>query len=109
MDEMKKILEEIALPFAYDHFEEGSAPAVPFVCYRCPQSHNFSADGKVYLSVLAFDLELYTDKKDLATEESLERVLCRHDLFFNKTEVAIVSEHLYEVTYSFELKGESHA
>ena len=46
---MVKILEEIGLPFAYDHFTEGEAPEPPFICYRTPRSNNFSADGKVYL------------------------------------------------------------
>lgn len=29
MDKMKKMLEEMKLPFAYDHFAEGESPSPP--------------------------------------------------------------------------------
>lgn len=109
MDEMLQILKEIGLPFAYDHFEEGQAPDPPFLCYLSPSSHNFGADGIVYLPVLSFDLELYTEEKDPQAEAQIETVLTAHGLFFDKTETAIPSERLFEVLYSFELKGDSYA
>ena len=52
-----------------------------------------------------FYLELYTDKKDRALEKRIEDLLIRHDQFFDKAEVYINAEDLYEVSYSFELKG----
>lgn len=33
MDKMLSILQEIQLPFAYDHFAEGESPDPPFICY----------------------------------------------------------------------------
>ena len=33
MDKIVRILEEIELPFAYDHFAEGESPEPPFICY----------------------------------------------------------------------------
>ena len=42
-----KILEELGLPFAYDHFAEGESPETPFICYLSPGSDNFAADGQV--------------------------------------------------------------
>ena len=49
-------------------------------------------------------VELYTDKKDPVTEARLEGVLDRHDIFYDKSEVWIESERLYEVLYTFERK-----
>ena len=49
-------------------------------------------------------VELYTDKKDPVTEARLEGVLDRHDIFYDKSEVWIESEKLYEVLYTFERK-----
>ena len=43
MDKIVKILEEIELPFAYDHFAEGESPEPPFICYLTPKSEYFSA------------------------------------------------------------------
>ena len=104
MDDLIKLLGETGIPFAYDHFAEGESPDPPFICYLLPQSDNFSADGKVYLKVSNVNIELYTDSKDLAVEQKLEAVLDTHGIFYDKTEVWIESEKLYEVLYSFELE-----
>lgn len=102
MDDLLKLLEETGIPFAYDHFAEGESPDPPFICYLLPQSNHFSADGKVYLKVSSVNIELYTDIKDLAVEQELEAVLDGHGIFYEKTEVWIESEKLYEVLYTFD-------
>ena len=106
MDEIMQMLSEMHVPFAYDHFEEGHAPDPPFLIFLTPESRNFAADGLVYFLVSGWNVELYTDKKEPEVEKAVEAVLSAHGLFFDKTEVYIDSEHLYEVLYSFELKGE---
>ena len=102
MDKIITILEELGLPFAYDHFTEGEGPDPPFLCYRCPNSDNFAADGTVYFPITEIDIELYTDKKDPKIEKELEDLLVKSGIFFDKTETCIESEKLYEVLYSFE-------
>lgn len=104
MDDLVKMMEEIGLPFAYDHFEEGEAAEPPFVCYLLPQSNHFSADGKVYLKITEVHIELYTDCKDLSAEQKVEAVLDKQGIFYEKSEVWIESEKLYEVLYSFEME-----
>ena len=104
MDRLLSILNNIGVPYAYDHFAEGEAPDPPFLCYLLPGSDNFSADGKVYLKVSSVNIELYTDSKDLSVEQKLEAVLDTHGIFYDKTEVWIESEKLYEVLYSFEME-----
>ena len=96
------MLEEMGLTFAYHHFTEGESPEPPFVCYLLPGSNNFSADGKVYYKINEVHIELYTDWKDLAVEQGVEAVLDEHGVFYNKSEVWIESEKLYEVLYTFE-------
>jgi hypothetical protein len=102
MDEIIKILETLGIPYAYDHFAEGEGPDPPFICYRCPNSDNFAADGVVYFPITEIDIELYTDKKDPETEKKLEDLLTGSGIFFEKTETFIDSEKLYEVLYLFE-------
>ena len=102
MEELLQMLEEMGLPFAYHHFAEGESPEPPFVCYLLPGSNNFSADGKVYYKINEVHIELYTDWKDLAVEQGVEAVLDEHGIFYNKSEVWIESEKLYEVLYTFE-------
>ena len=75
----------------------------PFICYLLPGSSNFSADDKVYHKINEVHIELYTDLKDLAVEQQVEDVLDEHEIFYNKSEVWIESEKLYEVLYTFYL------
>ena len=102
MDEVLSILAEIGLPFAYHHFAEGESPDPPFICYLTPGSDNFAADGKVYYKINEYHIELYTDRKDPELEDSVEAVLDGHGVFYDKSEVWIESEKLYEVMYSFQ-------
>ena len=104
MEYIIKILEEIGIPFAYDHFAEGESPDPPFICYLSPNSNNFAADGKVYYKINEIHIELYTDCKDLSAEQKVEAVLDEHGIFYEKSEVWIESEKLYEVLYSFEME-----
>ena len=104
MDELLQMLSEIQIPFAYHHFAEGEAAEPPFICYLIPGSNNFSADGKAYHKINEVHIELYTDLKDLAVEQQVENVLDEHEIFYNKSEVWIQSEKLYEVLYSFEME-----
>ena len=104
MEELLQMLQEMQIPFAYHHFAEGEAVNPPFICYLLPGSNNFSADGKVYFKINEVRIELYTDLKDLAVEQQVEDVLDEHGIFYNKSEVWIESEKLYEVLYSFEME-----
>ena len=104
MEKIAAVLEKIGLPFAYDHFAEGESPNPPFICYLIPNSDNFSADGRVYYKINEIHIELYTDCKDLSTEQKVEAVLDEHGIFYEKTEVWIESESLYEVLYTFEME-----
>lgn len=104
MDKIMELLSKTGIPFAYDHFAEGESPDPPFICFLLPASDNFSADGQVYFKVTEVHIELYTDKKDLELEERVEAVLDECGFFYDKNEVWIASEKLYEVMFSFEME-----
>ena len=109
MDKIISILNEIGLPYAYDHFSEGESPNPPFICYLLPGSDNFAADGRVYYKINDVHIELYTDYKNTELELKVEEVLDRYNIFYNKSEVWIDSEKLYEVMYQFETEGINNA
>ena len=102
-DEIMGMLAEVSLPVAYDHFAEGESPDPPFLVFLFPSSDNFSADGTVYQKIDELHIELYTDRKQPDVESALETVLDRHGVFYNKSEVWIETERLYEVLYSTEV------
>lgn len=101
MDELVKIIEEMDIPFAYDHFAEGESPDPPFLCYLLPDSDNFAADGRVYYKMSEVRIELYTDFKDVFLEEKVTAVLDSHGIFYEQSEVWIEEEKLYEVAFEF--------
>lgn len=101
--EIISLLSEINLPYAYDHFAEGESPDPPFVVFLFPRSVNFGADGKVYQKINVLHLELYTDAKAPDIENQVEAVLDQHGIFYEKTEVWIADERLYEVLYEMEV------
>ena len=101
MDELVKIIEEMGISFAYDHFAEGESPDPPFLCYLLPGSDNVAADGRVYYKMSEVRIELYTDFKDVSLEEKVTAVLDNHGIFYEQSEVWIEEEKLYEVAFEF--------
>lgn len=104
MKRIAELIKSMGLPFAYVHFAEGESPAPPFICYLTPGSDNFAADGRAYYKINIVNIELYTDTKDPSVEQKVESVLDANGIFYDKTEVWIESEKLYEVLYQFELE-----
>ena len=103
MEELVKMIEEMDIPFAYDHFAEGESPEPPFITYLLPDSDNFAADGIVYYKISGVRIELYTDFKNPAIEEKVTAVLDNHGIFYAQNEVWIEEEKLYEVAFEFEM------
>lgn len=96
-------MEEMKLPYAYHHFAEGESPEPPFIVFLFPGSDNFAADGVVYYKINRLNIELYTDLKNVELEATVEAVLDEHGIFYEKSEVWIESENLYEVLYQMEV------
>lgn len=101
--EVMEMFAETGIPFAYDHFAEGESPKPPFLCFLYPNEDSFGADNRVYFHVPHMDLEVYTDLKNSDLEQKIEDTLDAHELFYEKSEVWIESEKLYEVLYSVTL------
>ena len=102
-DDITNMLKEAGLPLAYDHFAEGESPEPPFLIFLFPGSDNMFADNSVYFKISQLNIELYTDKKDPELEEKLEDILTAHEIPWEKSEVWIESEKMYEVLYQTEI------
>lgn len=99
MDEttLKGILDKTHLPVAYHHWN--TPPALPYIVYLFIDSDNFGADNKVYKKANNYNIELYSEIKDTASELLIENALDAADIFYDKTETWIESENLFQVTY----------
>jgi len=91
------LLKTINLPVAYHHFT--SPPSPPYIVYLFSYNSNFGADNKVYDAEKNYQVELYTTKKDLASEALIEDLFNANDIYWDKTETYIDSEGLYQVLY----------
>lgn len=103
--EFNLILQTTELPVAYRFFPEGDKknppPNPPFICYLETDTNNFSADGVVYVKVVEFAVELYTEKKDLELEEKVEKALS--SFYWNKEEEYLDDEKCYMIVYRLEV------
>lgn len=88
---------------AYRAFPVGKAPKLPFICYLCTNTNNFDADESVYQVIQEVDIELYTAKKDEASETAVEDKLNECGLVWEKYEEYLDSENCYMITYSTSL------
>ena len=91
------LLKTTKLPVAYHHFV--SPPSPPYVVYLFSYNSNFGADNKVYDAQKNFQVELYTSKKDTASEKLIENLFDANDIYWEKTETYIDSEGLFQVLY----------
>ena len=94
---------QMQLPYAYHHYAEGEAPALPYLIYTYPQSIPYAADDGVYVQGSSLQLELYSETRDLSVERRIEHMLDDNDLVYRKSEVYIESEQLYEIIYEMEV------
>jgi hypothetical protein len=101
LEELYNILKATGFPVAYLHFKEPQNP--PFICYLVDNSQNFIADNKVYHKISDVSIELYTNKKDLATEEILETLLDQNEIPYVSDETFIESEQLFLKIYEVRL------
>lgn len=104
MDEktLYNLLESTGLPVIYRRYdvdENNPPPKPPYLVYLFAYSSNFGADNKVYQKVPHYQVELYTTKKDPATEKLLEDLFDANDIYWEKTETYIEGEGLYQVIY----------
>lgn len=100
--EIKKALEAAELPLAYRMFQEGEAPALPYLVWYVGGEVNFPADGSNYHNIQQLTVELYTRQKDMDSEETVENVLGGLGVW-SKTEVYIETEKCYQIVYDLEV------
>ena len=101
--ELNQALSSIGLPLAYRSFK--TAPNLPYLVYLFSSSNDVIADNQNYQEVSNFQLELYNNKKDPATEKLVEDKLKELKLPYTKTEVFVESEGLFQVLYLFQMIG----
>ena len=74
------LLKILNIPVAYDHFISNKDISIPFVVYREINTDTFKADGKTYYRPYNFEIELITEKKEVAIQETIEKLLTDNNI-----------------------------
>lgn len=101
--EVATMVGSIGVPFAYYQFSKETAKPCPFICFYFEDSNDFAADNTNYQRIRPLTLELYTDEKDFALEETVENTLNAHGLVYARYESYIDSEKMLMVAYTTDI------
>lgn len=96
--ELFEILKKTGYPTRYSHFSKAQKP--PFITFLSNFSNNFFADNKTFKNINHWQIELYTETKDIEAETKVEEVL--KDFCWDKTEVFLNDENVFQIIYEIE-------
>ena len=100
-DELYNLLKSTGRPVAYHHFDK--PPNLPYIVYLFTYSSNFGAEDRVYQKIDNYQVELYSEKKDLASEKLIENLFDNNNIYYEKSEVYIENEKMYQVIYEIQI------
>jgi hypothetical protein len=101
--ELLQALKSIGYPVTYGSFKSPVVP--PFITYQFAYSSDMIADNHNYVDIGNFQVELYTDKKDLAAEKKVQDKLKELGLPYRKFETFLDTENLYQILYEIQILG----
>ncbi|MBQ4030109.1 MAG: hypothetical protein II625_00010 [Bacilli bacterium] len=94
------LLKTLDIPVAYDHFDSNKQISIPFLVYREIAPDTFRADGITYHQFFNYEIELVTEKKEIALERQIEGLLTQNKISFDKNdEVWDNDEKIYHNFY----------
>ena len=84
LKELKSILDELGINVVYDDFQGSKelTPHIPFISYFVEKSTPTAADNVVFSESVDVMIELYTNKKDLALENKLKKILTKNGIYY---------------------------
>lgn len=94
-------LYETGIPVAYNHFNVEQT--APYIIYYSESSNFVRADNRQYIKRNDLTVELYTNVKDIHSEELVEQALEDLGLIWERTEVWLETEKIYLNTYITEV------
>lgn len=94
------LLKTLNIPVAYDHFDTNKNVQPPFVAYREIGADTFKADCQTYYRPYEFEIELITEKKDVALQQTIENLLTTNKIPYDVyDEVWDEEERIYHNFY----------
>lgn len=92
------------IPYALDNFptasEDYTPPGPPFIVYTIGASQYIYADNTTWLAQRDYELDLYTETKDPATEQKVEQALSDAGITYTREDINLPDDKLYSVAYN---------
>ena len=98
--EMKAFLDKTGLSIAYSHFPDNQKPH--FLCFLSNKKAE-GCDNKNNLYRYDYSIELYTEKKDITSEEKLEGLLNSAGISFSSETIWIDDADLFVTYYTISI------
>jgi hypothetical protein len=98
LTDIHAILVSTGYPVAFSHFETSSP--LPYLVYLTPYSVNTYTDDTVAVSATHYQVELYTDKKDVTAERKVEDALAV--FCWEKSQDYLSEEKMFRTIYEYE-------
>lgn len=105
--ELKSILDKMTIndkriPIAYHSFKASNIveiPSLPYIIYFVDKVDIIGADNKVKYKDNRYIVELYTEYKNIALEEQLEKLFDDANIYYEKFEAYIKDEIMFQISY----------
>ena len=97
MQKLYTALSAAGISVAYRSFITPKTP--PFIVYLYSGSDDFYADNENYVQVGNWQVELYTQTKDIASEQTVEKALKEAGFTWAKYEAWLNEEDLLQILY----------
>jgi hypothetical protein len=104
--ELNTQLKTTKFSVAYNHFivdDNNPPPPTPYIVFLRTFDNNISSDFKVHGKFKNYQIELYTNIKDLESENKVEQVINLIDTDYETFETYIESDNLYQVVYQIKI------
>jgi len=99
-----ELLRSTGLPVVYHQWPNGAQPQFPCIRYIDEGRRDFAADNSNYFKRTRWSATLVSERKDDASEETVEAAFEAAKIVYSKGETIYISfEKLFQVEYSFEL------
>ncbi|HCT64227.1 MAG TPA: hypothetical protein DIC60_02985 [Lachnospiraceae bacterium] len=98
--EFRNFLNKTGFDVAYSHFPDNRTP--PFICFT-QSKQTEGADNKNLLMWFDYNVELYTEKKDIAAEKKIEYLLNTAGIDFTAETVWIEESGIFVTYYNVRL------
>ena len=99
--EVAELIASCGFSCVYSHFTQ--TPQPPYVVFYYPSENDVFADDSNYVNKRQLFVELFTNHKDLDSEETIEEVLKGAGLTWYKQTDFLNDEKLFQTTYEMEV------